>query len=64
MYYYLEQAGIYNPWDSKDCFVWASGDDVVCWVDPKFKNKVMNSMSKLTSKTKGTSEKPITIGLG
>ncbi len=36
MYYYLEQAGVYEPWlvkadKSKNVFVAASGDDVVVW---------------------------------
>jgi len=35
MYYYLQEAGIDKPWRSEECFVMASGDDVVVWLEPR-----------------------------
>ena len=39
-WYYLKKAGIKTPWASKDCYVIASGDDVVIFVRPDLADKV------------------------
>lgn len=35
-YFYCIKAGILTPWKSEHCFVIASGDDVVIFVDPRY----------------------------
>lgn len=52
MFFYLEEAGLVDPWLSSDSFVVASGDDVVCWCDPKFVEAVHNSILVNSSRDK------------
>jgi len=49
-WYYLEKAGIKKPWKSDDCYVIASGDDVVIFVKPHLSAKVKAMIEKLTTR--------------
>jgi len=60
MYYYLEDAGLENPWESDAAHVIASGDDTVAWVAPELAERVRRSILKLTSRSSTDCE----VGLG
>jgi hypothetical protein len=51
-WYYAEQAGVAHPWASDQMFVMASGDDVVLFCDPAIKDALVNSVMRLTARTK------------
>jgi len=68
-YYYAIEAGIERPWDSRDLYVIAAGDDVCLFVRPIFLNRLLESILRLSSRTKtvwaNESEKIIgCVGLG
>lgn len=56
-YYYLEQAGVSEPWkESAEHFVAASGDDVVFWVSPRISNSVQKSILANTLRSKNDTQ--------
>lgn len=62
MYFYLEQAGIREPWvkNNGKAFVAASGDDDVAWVIDPLVSSAEKSILKLTSRKNDN----VKIGLG
>lgn len=61
MYYYLSEAGLTQPWDSKDVFVAAAGDDVVVWCNPDVTDRVVESIRSLTARDRKTDS---VVGVG
>ena len=61
MYYYLIVCGVKTPWNSKQCFVWASGDDVVCWISSSLASTLKNTIMALSTRKK-TDDKPTGLG--
>lgn len=59
-YYYMERAGILNPWNDEKVHVIASGDDVVFWVGPDKANDVRDAIILNTAQTKDLQ----VVGLG
>jgi len=59
-FYYLEQAGIYSPWQYLLCFVCAAGDDTVFWVVRRLVQVVLSTLLSLTVRTKDQRN----VGLG
>jgi len=49
-WYYQQKAGIKRPWNSKDCYTIASGDDVVIFVRPDLANKVKSTIEQYTTR--------------
>lgn len=54
MYYYLEQSRLSeeDPWESKQYFVIASGDDTVLYIWPDWAARASNTILLLTTRDK------------
>lgn len=50
-YLYLSKIGINRAWDSDRCFVIASGDDVVIWIEPESADALVREIRALTTRT-------------
>lgn len=61
MFYYMECAGIDNPWKNDDCFIAASGDDIVVWIDSEIATRLKNVIASLSFRDKNDHD---TLGLG
>lgn len=63
-YYYMTHSGVPSlrekPWDSKEIFVMASGDDVVMWTAPDISERVRQSILDLTTRNRREQQ----LGLG
>lgn len=52
-YFYLEYAGISEPWNRSDvCNVIAAGDDVTFFVHPEYVDRVYRAIYELTARSK------------
>lgn len=60
-FYYIQEAGIPEPWNNPNIKVRASGDDVVILCDPTLKERITASILTLTSRIK-RSENPVGLG--
>lgn len=60
-WYYVQRAGIRQPWDSDEVFIIASGDDVCIFSEPRHANGIAQQVRNLCTDDKTV---PIEIGLG